>query len=271
MAEISNLGTSIGANQDGELFSSLAGLFDAVAQYSGGASSNASSSSGPTSTLDGEVEVWGDPHVEGELSLDGEEISFNYITEGGSGDTINMLDTDNLDYTSQFDQIRGEDPNTTWQTENTITAGDDTIVVNADDTVTVNGEEIEDGTYELGGNTITKSGDTTTIETADGQKITITDQGDHLDTKLELDGLETSEVGGMIGDTASGEINDNAEDYVTEANTGPIRTQMSSEATAELLSSLAAMLEGTDQDLSNMLASLSEYIGQSQNIQTATA
>lgn len=238
--DLMSLFGSTGSSGNPELMNSLTDFFNALVASSGGNGEGEGCGGGcgggggggggsvDTKTVDGEFKVWGDPHVDGAITVDGETSNFSFVTEGGVGDNINILDTDNLDIQMKFDNLDNQEEGITFATEATIKTGgatsttsDDTeITVDADsDTVTVDGEEIkfedlENGTCTIHGNTITKEGDTITIKTADGETITIKDQGDYLDTTVDLDEMETSELGGMAGDAGTSNVNDNAEDYV---------------------------------------------------------
>jgi hypothetical protein len=174
----------------------------------------------------GDARVWGDPHVEFDFTINGRDPSKGkFDTKGGAGQEINLLDTDRLDITGKFESWKGKS-DVTVVGEETITAGRDTIEIDAatDKTTVVklNGRKIEDGEYCQNGNKVTKRGDTVTVVTADGQKVIIKDQGEHLDTDLKLNNLKTEEMGGMIGDAARGRPNADATRYIMrEEDCGP--------------------------------------------------
>lgn len=214
-------------------------------------------------TVSGEFSIWGDPHVDGDVEVNGESRNFNLTTEGGNGKVINLFDTDNLDIEGKFDTLNRQDGNT-YVTEETVTAGNATIAIDADDNkVTLNGREIEDGTYNCQGNTITKQGDTVTIETADGQKIKIVDRGEHLDTYATLNDFQSGEMGGMVGDAINGNANDNAEDYVAQEEDCGCQQQDSNWA-VDLLRGLGGMISGSNPALGGFLSALASFISQSQ-------
>ena len=246
-------------------------------QGSQSAEGGPSGGGGQDADVSGEFSVWGDPHVQGDMTVDGKDVSFNFITEGGNGEVVNLLDTDKLDIEGKFDTLNRSDGNT-YVTEETVTAGRSEIAFDAnDDQVTLNGREIEDGTYHSNGNTITKSGDTVTIETADGQKITITDKGDYLDTSVELDGLQSSQMGGMVGDAAMGKANQNAEDYAksekVEQQPAPQQEQGPDWA-AGLLKMFAGFIGMSNPALGGLMTALANMIeqsGLSQDISAAVA
>jgi hypothetical protein len=170
-----------------------------------------------TESYTGTARIWGDPHVEYDITIAGGTTSEGkFDTKGGAGEEINLLDTDRLDITGEFVSWKGNKDVTVVGSE-TITAGRDTIEIDAKtNEVTLNGREICDGEYSQNGNKITKRGDTVTIVTADGQTVIVKDQGEHLDTDLKLKDLKTEEMGGMIGDAARGKPNADATRYIVE-------------------------------------------------------
>ncbi len=173
-------------------------------------------------TIDkGSLDIWGDPHIKGTgLEVNGREVKFDeFTTQGGVNQNITLLDTDSLDITAKFEQ-RGSNSNVTVVGKETITAGDEDITIDASmNTVEVEGEkltaqQLQDGYHTHDGTTIKKSGDQITIETADGQKITVTDKGNYLDTHVEFDKLRTDRLDGMLGDLLEGTKNADATDYL---------------------------------------------------------
>ncbi len=230
---------------------------------------------------DGEFSVVGDPHIRGDVEVDGDEERFNFTTKGGNGETINVFDTDNLDIMAKFDSLHRRDDNT-YVTEETIKIGDDEIEIDADDdTLTFNGAELEDGTHACNGNTITKDGNKITIETADGQTIEVTDKGDYLNTSVQLDGFESSEMGGMVGDAISGEKNANADDYKVEDSQecggseapggSDCSTPQGTDWAVQLLNSLAAAFATSNPELSGVFSALANFIEQSQSSENLSA
>ena len=228
----------------------------------------------------GKFSITGDPHIKGKLKYDGECVKFNYTTEGGNGEVVNLFDTDNLDITGKFDTLDRSDGNT-YVTEETVEFGCNKLEIDADDdSVKLNGREIEDGTYCCGGNKVTKDGDKVTIETADGQKITICDKGDYLDTKVKLDDFESSQMGGMVGDAISGNVNDNADDYAVDESCGCDGAEQSENApeqsenncdqeqdsnwAVQLLNALAGMIKSSNPELSEFLTALANFMENSQ-------
>jgi len=165
----------------------------------------------------GEARIWGDPHVEYDFKINGCDPSKGkFDTKGGAGEEINLLDTDELDITGKFESWKGNQ-DVTVVGEETITAGRDEIEIDAESNVVkLNGRKIEDGEYCQNGNKVTKRGDTVTVETADGQKVIVKDQGEYLDTDLKFNNLKTEEMGGMIGDAARGKPNPDAAKYVVQ-------------------------------------------------------
>jgi hypothetical protein len=168
-----------------------------------------------TDSYSGEARIWGDPHVEYDFTINGCDPSKGkFDTKGGAGQEISLLDTDNLDITGKFESWEGKQ-DVTVVGEETITAGRDTIEIDAEsNVVTLNGRRIQDGEYCQNGNKVTKRGDTVTVCTADGQTIIVKDQGTYLDTDVKLKDLETEEMGGILGDAAKGKPNADATDYI---------------------------------------------------------
>jgi hypothetical protein len=228
------------------------------------------------STISGTASIEGDPHVKYNLTqCGGEAQKGQFTTKGGAGQEINLLDTDNLDISGDFESWKGRKGVTVVGSE-TITANGDKIEIDAkSDTITLNGHEIQDGTSTVNGNCITKRGDTVTIKTADGQTITVKDKGNYLDTSLDLKNLSTEHLGGMLGDAAKGNQNADASDYAMRPEHASGEScdrsqgddgdkQQSSEWAADLLRTLAK-IPGLDPAISNMLGSLANLIGNQQD------
>lgn len=169
----------------------------------------------------GKMRVSGDPHVKINMDVDGKKVHEDWMTQNGNGDEVNLLDTDDIDITGKFDSLHRKDGNT-FVVDETITVGDEEIEINAaNDTVKIDGEliskcDLKDGYCTADGTKVTKDGNKITIETKDGQKVTVQDKGKYLNTDIEFDDYESSEMSGMLGDSVSGKTNKNADDYIVD-------------------------------------------------------
>ncbi len=219
-------------------------------------------------TYNGTVKVWGDPHVDVDISVSGDDVDAHFTTENGNGKVINLLDTNSIDITGKFDKLKRKDDNTYVSEETVDINGEEITVDAADDTVTVDGKKIclkdlEDGYCTVGGNKITKDGDKITIETSDGQKITITDKGDHLDTEIKFKDFHSDEMSGMIGNSIGGNTNDDANDYVandTNSDCG-CDQPMSANGLQNVLNFLTSMIPMIqDQNVKQLLSALVNFI-----------
>lgn len=168
----------------------------------------------PAGDYSGEVSVWGDPHVNGSVSNGGNTTTnIHFDTKGGAGETIMLLDSsgrDSLDVEAEFKSWNGSQDVTVVGEEHVYLNGHEIDIKPGE--VSIDGRTIQDGTYSCNGNTITKQGNVTTIKTASGETLTVTDRGGYLDSTLKLDHYQ-GKLGGMLGDAINGQADPNAMHY----------------------------------------------------------
>ncbi len=302
---ITSGGTSTGSLTDGKITDSekanfLRALADLIENSigsqgnssSGSSGSNGSSSSNNSGSPEPSIYLedislgwWGDPHGHGEGKVNGTNVDFKLVTKGGDGEIINWLEADksggddnDISITSEFISLGRNDDNT-FAGDTTIKIGDNEIAVDPGDdkdkddaVITVNGTKISDCDLKDGycvtsdGTKVTKDGDKIIIETADGDKVVLQDQGKYLDAKdISLADGGYDELGGILGDGLTGnlktinnedgspkrtgdEVHVDANDYLAESKSSDCNTEHGADwakEAGEFIRSLAGIIENT--------------------------
>jgi hypothetical protein len=173
-----------------------------------------------TVNLTGEASITGDPHFNGQVSVDGKSQNIHFDAQGGAGTWVDLFSDSNLEIDGQLDSWGGNNNVTVVGQEDIHLGNHEDLKIDAKtDKVTLNGAELQDGTKYVDGYKITKSGKTVTIE-RDGQTTTITDKGNYLDTSFKFNNTGATNLGGMMGDAIEGHADPKASDYAVNPNGG---------------------------------------------------
>lgn len=166
-------------------------------QASGGNTGNTNTTQPNPIAVNNGSRVWGDPHFVG-------AEGGKYDVQGQAGKTYNILSDSGLQLNSTF-ASHGKS-GATVMGEMGATMGSDQVHVGKDGSLSINGETKTDGTYQLNSGTVTKSGKTVTLKSAE-YDVAIKSTGSYLNVDFKSDNVATDGVmpHGLWGQSADGD------------------------------------------------------------------